>query len=100
MGSKQLSARAISTVGQRRFPLFVLVFAIFVIISPVALWLTDLFTARTYFVTCFVWLLITSEVFVPTDSKAVWWRRLQWIKAGGWVILTYIVFERVVTIVQ
>jgi hypothetical protein len=89
-----------STVEQRRFPLFVLPFVIFVIVSPVALWMINLFTARTYFVACFVWLLTISEVFVPTEPDAAWWRRLQWVKAGGWIVLAYIVFERVVAIVQ
>lgn len=100
MGLENLSTGTMSTVKQRRFPLFVLVFAVFLLVSPVVLWTVGLLTARTYFIACFVWLLISSEVFVPTDPDAVWWSRLQWVKAVGWVVLAYIVFERVIAVIQ
>lgn len=58
------------------------------------LWATSLVSLRTAVVVSFLWLLVSSEVFAPQDPDSGWWRRLQWIKAGGWLALSYIIFER------
>lgn len=60
----------------------------------------DSLTVRSYIVLSFVWLLITSEVFVPTDPTAAWWDRLKWAKVVGWLALAYIVFERIMEATQ
>ena len=62
------------------------------------LWTVDMFSIRTYFIISFAWLLISSEVFAPAEPEMIWWTRLQWIKAAGWLILAYIVFERIVAV--
>lgn len=85
---------------QRRFQVFLLIFVIFLVVFAVVLWAIGLFTARTYFIVCFLWLLVSSEVFAPSRQESLWWNRLQWVKAGGWIVLAYIVFERVVAVVQ
>lgn len=58
------------------------------------LWAGDLVSLRTAVVVSFLWLLVSSEVFAPGDPDSGWWRRLQWLKAGGWLALSYIIFER------
>lgn len=55
----------------------------------------DLVSLEQYAVAAFIWLLVSSEVYAPTDPDSAWWGRLQWIKAGGWVVLAYVVFQRV-----
>lgn len=80
--------------------MFLSVFIIFLVIFAVVLWAIGLFTARTYFTVCFLWLLASSEIFAPSRQESIWWNRLQLVKAGGWIILAYIAFERVLTVIQ
>lgn len=81
---------------QRRFPLFLISFSIILAASPILLWVLGVFSIRTYFIVAFIWLLISSEVFAPAESEIVWWSRLQWVKAICWLILAFLVYERVV----
>lgn len=97
--SEQFPTMSTPAVKQRRFPLFLLSSAIFLSVAPMVLWLADLFSIRTYFIVSFTWLLISSEVFAPADPEMVWWHRLQWVKVAGWLVLVFIVFERVVAAV-
>lgn len=85
-------------IDQQRLPLFVTAFAVFVLVSPVVLWSSGLLTAETYFVACFLWFLVSSEVFAPADPETAWWKRLRWIKAVGWLVLAYVVYQRVVAV--
>lgn len=87
-------------IQQRKLRHFLSVFILFLLLSPIVLWAIELFSVRTYFIVSFVWLLICSEVFAPTDLETIWWRRLQWLKAGGWIVFIYIVVERVIAVVQ
>ncbi|MXR52977.1 hypothetical protein GRX03_15365 [Halovenus sp. WSH3] len=84
---------------QDRFRLFVVTLVVFLSALPIVFWSLDEFSWRRYFVLGFVWFLITSEVFAPAEPEAVWWRRLRWVKAAGWLVLAYIVSERVAAVV-
>ncbi|WP_336135438.1 hypothetical protein [Natronomonas amylolytica] len=88
------------TIEARGFRSFVLVYVLFSLASLAVLWALDSVSLRTYFVVAFIGLLVTSEIFPPADPKTVWWKRLQWVKAGGWVVLLYILVERVLMVVQ
>lgn len=57
-----------------------------------------LVSLEQYAVYAFLWLLVSSEVYAPPDPGSAWWRRLQWVKAGGWVVLAYVVFERLAAV--
>lgn len=80
---------------QDRFRLFVVTLVAFLGVLPVIFWSLGEFSLRSYFILGFVWFLITSEVFAPSEPETVWWRRLRWVKAAGWLVLAYIVGERV-----
>jgi hypothetical protein len=84
----------------RRFRAFLLVFVAFLSLSPVVLSMLNSLHVDTYFVLAFVWLLISSEVFAPTDGESIWWIRVQRLKIGGWVVFAYILFQRVATVIQ
>lgn len=86
-------------VKSESFRSFLSVFVVGLALIVPVLWTIGLFTVRTVFILCFVWLLISSELFAPT-TPTTWWRRLRWVKAGGWVVMAYIVFERIVAVVQ
>lgn len=88
------------TTEDRWFRSFLLVYFLFLVVSLVVLWALDSLFVRTYFVVAFLGLLITSEIFPPADPKTVWWKRLRWVKAGGWVVLLLILVERVSMVVQ
>jgi hypothetical protein len=92
---KRTTSTSASSVD-RQFLLFLVTFVAFITVVPVVLWTIGQFSMRAYFTVSFIWLLVSSEVFAPSRPKADWWTRLQWIKAGGWVILGYIVLERVI----
>lgn len=98
MSSNKHAQSARPTVTRDRLPSFLLVFSVFVVLSPVVLLAFGLFSIRTYFIACFVWFLIASEVFVPSEPAGSWWARLRWLKLLGWVILAVIVFERVTAV--
>ena len=99
MSSNRHAGSTGPTVTRYRLPAFLLVFTAFVVLSPVVLLAFGLFSIRTYFVACFLWLLIASEVFVPSDPAGSWWARLRWLKLVGWVILAIVVFERVTAVI-
>lgn len=87
-----------SSLKQHRFPLFILVFVSFVVVSGLSLLAVEQFSGRTYFVTCFVGFLVISEVFTPAEPEKRWWRRLLWIKLVGWAVFLFIIYERVVAV--
>jgi hypothetical protein len=86
-------------LDDRRFRLFLSTFVLFLLVAPVVLWQVDLFSIRTYFIASFLWFLISSEVFAPQEPDVRWWARLRWVKLVGWIVLAYIIFERVNAIV-
>ena len=83
-----------------RFRLFLVAFVVLSLLFSVALWVTKVVSIRTYFVVSFLCMLIISELFAPTSPDSAWWDRLKWAKVGGWIVLGYILFERVITVVQ
>lgn len=91
---KRQNLTSIPKVKENRFSQFVLLSTLFVLVSPAALWLLDVFSIRSYFLLSFVWLLISSEVFAPTDPDTKWWEYVLWIKVIGWLVLILIVVER------
>ena len=85
--------------NERRFQLFVFVFGTVAAMLPFVLWSIGHLAAKPYAVVVLIWLFASSEVFAPTSPDTIWWRRLQWIKIAGWIVLVYILFERVTTVV-
>lgn len=85
---------------QHRFRLFLVSFGLLSTVFSVVLWTVGVVDIETYFVVSFLTLLITSELFAPTTHDSIWWDRLQWVKVGGWIVLAYILFNRVVAVVQ
>jgi hypothetical protein len=100
MMMERISSLVPSETEEDRFFIFLVVMMSFVIIFPVVLWAIDLLTVRTYFIACFIWLLILIEVLGPIRPARNWWYLLQWIKFVGWIILIYILFERVIAVLQ
>lgn len=88
------------TIEARWFRSFLLVYVLFLLVSLAVLWALGSLSVRTYFLVAFIGLLVNSEILPPADPKTVWWKRLQWVKAGGWVVLLYILVERVSMVVQ
>jgi len=85
-------------IEEPRFRWFLVTFATFLVAAPFVLSLIGRLTGRTYFIVSFVWLLVSSEVFAPAEPEVSWWAQLRWVKAGGWIVLGYIVFERVAAV--
>lgn len=83
----------------QRFPLFVYAFIVVVVVLPLLLWLFEEFSPRAYFLFAFLWLLISSELFAPTEPESKWWDRLQIVKLVGWIIFIYIISERFLVVV-
>jgi len=96
---RQTQANAAFRTQQDRFRLFVAVLLVFLGILPVLFWMVGEFSLRSYFILAFIWFLISSEVFAPSEPETVWWRRLRWIKAAGWLVLVYITGERVMAVI-
>lgn len=86
-------------LDQQRFRLFLFTLIMFMITIPVLLWSIERLSIRGYFILCFIWFLVTSEIFAPTEPETLWWKRLKWLKAAGWLILVYIVGERVAAVI-
>lgn len=91
------TSRALDAVIRGRSGSFVAWF-VFLVGSLGVLAALDIVALRTYAVSAFLCLLVTSEVYAPADPDSVWWGRLQWVKAGGWIVLGYVVFERVAAV--
>lgn len=91
---------SVSTTERERysFPLFLAVYTVLLGLTFVILWTIEHLSIRTYAVIAFVLLLVSSEIFVPDSSKAAWWRWLQLAKVIGWLVLAYIVYERIVAV--
>lgn len=53
-----------------------------------------------YFLTAFAWLLIASEIAAPPEGDVRWWVTLRWITVAGWVVVIWIVSQRVATVIQ
>lgn len=96
---QNLPALTVPRIEQRRFWEFLLAFGAVSILLGVVLRVVGQFSIRTYFLLAFVWFLVCSEVFAPREPEFVWWSRLQWVKLGGWIVLVYIVYERILAIV-
>lgn len=96
---KRMDPIEVPQVEQRRFRLFVLAVALFLVAAPLLLWYLGQFSVRAYFVVSLLWVLISSEIFAPENPDTTWWTRLQWIKLVGVLVLAYIVFERAMAVV-
>jgi hypothetical protein len=94
-----MSTVSTTKVSGEKFPLFLSVFGIVVISLPIALWLLGRFSLRTYFLFSFIWLLISSEVFAPTDPDSGWWDLVTVVKLAGWAIFVYIITNQILTVV-
>jgi hypothetical protein len=79
---------------KRRFQLFLATLAGVIVTLPLFLVTTEQFSLRLYYVISFLWFLISSEIFAPSDPKTPWWNRLKWIKLVGWIIFALIIAER------
>lgn len=88
-----------SSVGQQRIQLFTIAFSLFLAGLPVLLWIVGRLSLGTYLTLSFVWLLIISEVFAPSEVDERWWRRLRWLKIGGWAVVAYFVTQRVLPVI-
>lgn len=92
------SSQSRLSIGQEaekwKFRLFVVSFIGFAVVSLLSFSLLDMLAIRTYLLSLFFWLLVTSEIFAPDRGDEAWWSRLQWIKASGWIVVTYIIAER------
>lgn len=75
---------------------FILVFSPALGIIPIVLLIVDQFAVRTVFLLLFIWMLISSEIFAPRNAESLWWKRLQWIKILGWIIMMLIIVERII----
>ena len=96
---KQTQTNTAFRAQQDRFRLFVAVLLVFLGLLPVVFWTVGESSLRSYFILAFIWFLISSEVFAPSEPETVWWRRLRWIKAAGWLVLMYIISERVMAVI-
>ncbi len=73
-------------------------FGLGMLVALATLFVFGRLSLRSLFIVSFLWLLVCSEVFI-TSYDATFSDNLRWIKVGGWVILAYIVFERVTAVV-
>lgn len=96
---RETQAATVFEAQRDRFRTFVVVLVTFLALLPVLFWTIGEFSLRSYFILGFVWFLITSEVFAPSEPETVWWQRLRWIKAAGWLVLVYIIAQRVTAVV-
>lgn len=85
---------------QNRFRLFLGSFGLLLAVFSIVLWLVGSADVETYYIITFLIFLVTSELFAPTSHDSMWWNRLQWLRVGGWVVLGYILFNRVVAVLQ
>lgn len=94
------SGSDIAVDDHRRFKQFLWLQIAFLLFAPIVLQVSGLFSPELYFVVSFVWFLSLSEVFAPENAAAQWWRRVQWVKFAGFVVLTYVVTQHVTAIIQ
>lgn len=79
---------------RRRFRLFLATLIGVILALPLFLITTEQFSLRRCYVLSFLWFLISSEIFAPSDPKTTWWTRLKWIKLLGWIVFAFIIAER------
>lgn len=95
---RETKTAAVIEAQQGQFKRFLVVLIAFWGLLPLLFWSVGTFSLRSYFILAFIWFLITSEVFAPAEPETVWWQRLRWIKAAGWLVLLYIIAERVTAV--
>jgi hypothetical protein len=100
MWSQRNQAIADPDVRKWRFRSFLLAVGAVSLVSPVVLSAIDRFSIQAYFLVVFVCVLICGEIFAPPETDDGWWRRLRWLEAAGWLVLVYIVLERVLVVLQ
>lgn len=83
---------------KRRFRLFLATLAGVVLGLPLFLVTLEQFSLRAYYVISFLWFLVSSEIFAPSDPKTHWWNRLKWIRLLGWILFGLVIAERFATI--
>ncbi|GGK72765.1 hypothetical protein [Haloarcula sebkhae] len=85
--------------NERRFRLFAVSVLGFLLVSPFLLRQFDLFTVQTYVLAGFVWLHVVGEIFSPGERGVTWWRWVRWLQRLGWLVVGWILFQRIVAIV-
>lgn len=96
----RVSSVSVTAVGSRQFRVFLSVMLTLVVLSSLLLAAIGIFDPQAYFLSSFLWLLVTSEVLAPSEPDSAWWRRLQLVKLTGWLVVAYIMFLRVAAVVS
>lgn len=86
------------TEHRTRLTLLVSLVVSFLIVLAPVLQGFGMFTVETYVLTAFVWLLVISEILAPNETGVTWWRRLVLVRFLGWLVVAWILFQRVVEV--
>lgn len=97
--AQQVSPLSARQTERRKLRALVVTFVVVASGSSLLLWAAGMADVRTHFVVSFIWLLALAELYAPSDPDSVWWRRLAWLKIAGWLVLGFIVYERVMAVV-
>ncbi len=73
---------------------------IWMLLSLVVLTAFGMLTPEFYFIVCLLGLLGVTLLFAPPYTEPSWWRRLQLVTMLGLVVFGYIVYDRVMTLIQ
>jgi hypothetical protein len=65
--------------------------ALWMVLAFILLYTFDEWSPTTYYIIIFNGLLCVRLVFAPTTSTPRWWRRLNWVVYGGFIVLLYII---------
>jgi hypothetical protein len=72
---------------------------VWIVASSGALVSLELFTLESWFLFGFIGFLVLSEIFAP-ERPSAWWRKVSWVKIGGFIILGYFLSLRVIEVVS
>jgi hypothetical protein len=96
---EQIQLHSSSKIERQRLSFFLIVSLTAAVVLFMSLMAIARFSLRTYFILLFISVLLTSEIFAPADPETHWWRYIRLIRAIGWLIFAYLIYERIAAII-
>jgi hypothetical protein len=74
--------------------------AIWMLSALVVLAFLEMLTLDFYFIISFIGFLAVAQLFAPSRTSPTWWRVIRLISLVGLVVLGYLVYQRVMTVIS
>jgi hypothetical protein len=74
--------------------------AIWMFSALVVLTFLEMLTVDFYFIISFIGFLAVAQLFAPSHTNPRWWTVVRLISMAGLIVLGYLVYERIVTVLS